>query len=739
VKPVTNLFKPSDNNPTRKIAINSLVIAVLFLGISLNFYIESDVHESVKQHAAKTDSVIQHERYKQVIDKTDFAVAQLNNNLSSYLVTGNPAQMLNFQHQILEVQKDIKYVEAGGARYVPKYLVNVFVHKANSQIWFHNEVIKEYNLNGSDAALAMLSGADNQKLMSEYSKSSLELVKALDFKVEHMNQNIMTGKVSLLSRDRNWNIISFAFMIGIALLVVYKMAETNKLNRKLAVAIQKEKHAQVVKDQFLSNMTHELRTPLNSILGYTNLMSKRSHTKEVDGWIHAINASGNMLLEVVNDVLDYSKLESGFIQFNNEPFDLQNVLTSLKDIMQNRADSKRLSFVVLKESNLPLGLIGDEKKLLQILVNLTGNAIKFTETGGIKVEVFTRKNQTEKVWLEFVVSDTGIGIDEDNLSHIFDRFYQIDSGYTRKYAGTGLGLPIVKQLVDMQGGSIVAKSSHGQGTSFSFVIPYELNAEAVETKPVANLAPVKLLTPTTRKKILVVDDHELNRDLLRYLLKEYKYSVETANNGVEAINILKQQSFDVILMDVQMPELNGIETTKQIRSVLRMNIPIIAFTAFNQPSEKRACLDAGMDDYLAKPVNENELINMLNFYFKDQNQAPKSSGSVDINQVTKLVGDNKEFINQVLTKAIKLIPTELESLDKALSEKNFLQVKEISHSMRSTLGLVGTDGEIIELVKTIEYADYEKPEVYQKSMILYKALKDSLDMVINDIQAYLAA
>lgn len=736
-----HLYKSSDKKSTRNIAVNAIVIIILFLGIGLNFVIESKVFNSVKHHTEKTDYVIQHEKYKREIDKTSFELAQLDNQLSQFLLSGDSQKLRNYQFQLSEAEKNIQSVKEGAAEFVPKYLVNIFVLKAKNRIWYKNQILENYQTGGQIIAMNMLNSEENKHIYSEYSQGNLEIINALNTKIENLNQSIIVEKAGILNLDGKWNMICLVFMLLIALLVVYKMTETNRLNDRLVYSVQKEKHAQMVKDQFMSNMTHELRTPLNSILGYTNLLSKRNHTTEIQNWIQAINASGNMLMEVVNDVLDYSKLESGYIQFSNEPFNLDTVLLNLKNIMANRADSKKLSFSVLKDNSLPVNFMGDEKKLMQILLNLTGNAIKFTEKGGIKVEVISKKNLGGKLWLEFLVSDTGIGISEENIPHIFDRFYQIETGFTKKYAGTGLGLPIVKQLIDMQGGSIVVKSKPENGTTISFVLPYDVHEGSVEKESEINLAPVKSMHQPKRKRILVVDDHELNRDLLRFLLKEYDYSVETASNGLEAIDKLKEKKFDLVLMDIQMPELNGIETTNRIRTQLEMKLPIIAFTAFNQTSEKRACLEAGMDAYLAKPVNENELLRLLNFYLSEDHEEVNNSvsGLVNYDQIKGIAGNNKEFINQILSKAIDLIPSELDNLYEAIISTDKKQTKEIAHHMRSTLGLVGTDASIVEKVKFIEYADVTVQEERQRVLICFDELKKGLQQVITELQEYIAA
>lgn len=729
---------------SRNIAVNAAVVLILFSGIGANYFIETKVFNAVKHHTSKTDAVITYEKYKQVIDKTNFELAQLDSKLSNHLLWGDAEKFKQYKLQLAETEKKFSVIAEDAALYAPKYLVNIFIHKAKNKIWYKNQILDAYDTYGKNYALKMMKSDEYGKISYEYAQANVELVKAVNGNIAGLNQSIVKNKTAILDLDGKWNFISFVFMLLIGCVVVYQMIETKGLNAKLYDAVQKEKHAQAIKDQFMSNMTHELRTPLNSILGYTNLMLKRNHTPETKNWVNAIHTSGKMLMEVVNDVLDYSKIESGYIQFANEPFSLDAVLYDLKNVMANRADSKKISLSILKDNSLPANLAGDEKKLMQILINLVGNAVKFTEKGGVKIEVALKKNLGDKLLLEFIVSDTGIGISEKNLPHIFDRFYQIESGYTKKYSGTGLGLPIVKQLIDMQGGSIMVKSSPNTGTAFSFVLPFEEYTGSLETETEQNLAPVKSIHSKKQKKILVVDDHELNRELLISLLKEHEYTAETAVNGLQAIEKIMNTKFDVVLMDIQMPELNGIETTKKIRSQLQMSIPIIAFTAFNQPAEKQACLDAGMDAYLAKPVNERELMNLLDYYLHEEANGNEQSGQpasglINYEQIQGVTGNNKEFANHILSRAIALIPQELDDLYHAIITKKKDETKEIAHHLRSTLGLIGADATVVDKLVQIEYADVSDHLQNEEAISWHKELHQMLNTMLHELQEYIAA
>jgi signal transduction histidine kinase/DNA-binding response OmpR family regulator len=737
MKTVARFFTSNILRAPRKAIISFIVILALFASIVINYFIEGKVHNSVKNHSSTSAMLVQHARYKQVIDKTNFTLSQLDNNLSNYILTGNETKFSLYKEQVNALQDQMMLIKKGADVYIPKYLVNVLMHKIKNRLIFQDELLASYRIGGKNTAMQLLNNAQDRTTYLQYAQSEADLVQELNKKIDRLNTAMLSNETKIINLDDRWNMISFVLMLLIALLVLYQTAKISFLNKELHLAVKKQKHAQQVKDQFLSNMTHELRTPLNSILGYTNLLLKKPHQPEVENWIQAVNSSGNMLLEIVNDVLDYSKLESGYLHLYNEPFEIDKVLGNLKNIMTNRAESKGISLVVLKDDSLPAVLKGDEKKLKQILINLTGNAIKFTEKGTVKIEVMGRKQIGDKFWLEFAVSDTGIGISPENLLHIFERFYQVEDRYSRKYSGTGLGLPIVKELVDMQGGSIVVKSNVGTGTTFSFALPFE-TVSAIAEENNFELAPVKSLH-VTKRKILVVDDHELNRDLMVLLLKEYNCICETASNGREAIEKLNYKKFDLVLMDVQMPEVNGIDTTQYIRNAMAIDTPIIACTAFSQPAERQSCFDAGMNDYLSKPVDEKELLRILNKYLDDSNNLAGSASVVNFEQITKIAGHNKEFTTAILSKAINLIPEELESLRMAIENMESLKVREVAHSMCSTIGLMGASPELMATVKKIQYSDIKTVADREQVRKLYNEVQANVAEIIRQLRNYLAA
>ncbi|MBS4064130.1 MAG: response regulator [Chitinophagaceae bacterium] len=718
--------------------VSCLVIFFLFAGIIFNYFLEQGVNNSVEKHNKASALIVKHEQYKQVIDKITFDLSKIDNNINEYLLTATPEKHAALMLQMEKLNETMYQVRNEATQYVPKYLVNIFQHKVRNRTEYQKSIITTFDFYGREKALLLLNNTDDQTTSREYVKSQAELTAALNARAKQMSEVLMAEQAGTLRLDSWLNIASLLLMLVIALVVLYQTTRISILNKKLGVAVKKMQHATRVKDQFMSNITHELRTPLNSILGYTNLLLKRHHEPETEKWLQAVNSSGTMLLDVVNDVLDYSKLESGYLQIASEPFQLDEVLSNLKNIMLNRAETKALSLVILKDHSLPQTFMGDEKKLKQILINLTGNAIKFTEKGTVKVEVALHKEIGEQCWVQFRVTDSGIGISPDNLQHIFERFYQVENSHTRKYAGTGLGLPIVKQLVDLQGGTITATSIVGEGTTFTIVMPFE-TAVQQNGKDENIMAPVHKMTHAAGKRILVVDDHELNRDLMVLLLREYKYHVVTAKNGYEALELLKKKHFDLVLMDVQMPELNGIETTLKIRNLLALDVPVIACTAFSQPSEKQACLEAGMNDYLGKPVEEKELLRLLNLYLGlETNEKQHTMALINFKQIQGITGNNKELIAVMLQKAMEVIPTELEQLHRSIVDKKYVQVREQAHTMCSTLGLLGAPDEAMVLAKKIQ-GSADSPATGETTLQHYYELNSIVEQLMVQIRHYLAA
>ena len=373
------------------------------------------------------------------------------------------------------------------------------------------------------------------------------------------------------------------------------------------------------KQQFLSNMSHEIRTPMNSILGFTNVVLKTKLSDEQKQYINAIKVSGDALLVLINDILDLAKVDAGKMTFEQTPFNLEESVSSMLYLFETKFQEKNLKLIKQFDPAIPSVLVGDPVRLRQIVLNLISNAIKFTSQGSITLNVRLLTEDDKDVKIEFSVTDTGIGIPESQLALIFDNFQQANDHTSGTYGGTGLGLAIVKQLVELQDGQLKVISKEGVGSTFSFTLHFsktEIRIEP-ERKQITN-APIGL----NRVKILVVDDSAMNQLLMKTLLEDFGFEFDMVDNGRKAIENLERNTYDVVLMDLHMPEMNGFQATTYIRDTLQSNVPIIALTADVTTVDMEKCKSFGMNDYLSKPIDESLLYKKIVQYLDKSRDNP---------------------------------------------------------------------------------------------------------------------
>ena len=413
-----------------------------------------------------------------------------------------------------------------------------------------------------------------------------------------------------------------------------EIAETAK-NKAESSTLAAE-NAVKAKQQFLSNMSHEIRTPMNAIIGFTKVLQKTEMTAKQKEYLTAIKLSGDALIVLINDILDLAKVDSGKMIFEQVPFKLSVSIAAMLHLFESKIWEKNLSLIKEYDDRIPEVLLGDPVRLHQIILNLMSNAVKFTSTGSISVSVRLLSENDEKVTIEFVIADTGIGIPECKIDKIFENFQQASSSTSRLYGGTGLGLAIVKQLVEQQGGKVVVTSKVNEGSVFSFTLSFQkTNEEAEIVTEIENQD-----TEIKNINVLVAEDIPLNQLLMKTLLDDFGFERDIASNGKIAIERLQAKSYDIILMDLQMPEMNGFEATDYIRNVLHSNVPIIALTADVTTVDLAKCRAVGMNDYIAKPVDEKVLYNKIVGLVK------KPSLLINIKSEERKIPDiNKKHIN----------------------------------------------------------------------------------------------
>jgi PAS domain S-box-containing protein len=369
--------------------------------------------------------------------------------------------------------------------------------------------------------------------------------------------------------------------------------------------------ATIAKSQFLANMSHEIRTPLNAMIGLTDLLQKSFLNTEQKDYLETIRHSGDMLLSIINNVLDFSKIESDMMELEASPIDLRSLIQKSLDSIAPAASEKGLVLSCISDSNTPKTIMADPIRLGQVLGNLFSNAVKFTENGEVAVSVSSKKQDNGCIKIHFAISDTGSGIPDDKMDRLFQSFSQVDSSTTRKYGGTGLGLAISKKLVELMGGTIWAQSKIGEGSTFHFEIisrstnldPIDLGVKQFSWQDVKDQKGKRAM------RILLAEDNEINQKVMLHMLSKLGYTADVASNGLEVLRALERQLYDIILMDIQMPEMDGVETAKKIREKWqgKDRPKIVAITAYALQGDREYFLDAGMDRYLSKPVHLDEL------------------------------------------------------------------------------------------------------------------------------------
>jgi PAS domain S-box-containing protein len=502
-----------------------------------------------------------------------------------------------------------------------------------------------------------------------------------------------------------------------------EFAEDAKNKAEIAAKIAED--AVKAKQQFLSNMSHEIRTPMNAIIGFTKVVLKTELSVKQKEYLSAIKMSGDALIVLINDILDLAKVDAGKMTFEHTPFKMAQSISAMLHLFETKIQEKNLKLIKEYDDKIPGVLIGDPVRLHQIILNLVSNAVKFTTEGQITVRVSLLDEDDDKVFIEFAVTDTGIGIPKNKIENIFENFQQATSGTSRLYGGTGLGLAIVKQLVEPQGGSINVKSEVDKGSTFSFKLSFQKTKSEVETETKT----IELDTEVKNIKVLVVEDIALNQLLMKTLLDDFGFERDIAANGKIAIEKLQSKTYDIILMDLQMPEMNGFEATEYIRNQMNSKIPIIALTADVTTVDLAKCKAVGMNDYIAKPVDERVLYSKIMGLMKKpivSNESRKIVTVVnekvkctDLDYLLQRTKSNPTLMMEIITLYLEQTPSLVNTMKLSFHIKDWKTLYSAVHKMIPSFSIMGMHADFENMARKVQdFASTQKENDEIQDMVL---------------------
>ena len=533
-----------------------------------------------------------------------------------------------------------------------------------------------------------------------------ENIKVIEGKSELRKNNISDAyeiAVKTKRGDLRWWLISGAPRIGDdgmlkgSIGIHLDITHQKRLEQELRKAKSEAEYSAHAKEIFLANMSHEIRTPMNAIMGMGRLLKKSTLENQQMFYVDAIQNASENLLVIINDILDFSKIEAGKVTIENIGFKLHQILDQALVVMKHKAEEKDLLLNYHIDDQVASVLIGDPFRINQVILNMLSNSIKFTEKGSVKINCHYLRGDEFYQHLRIDIEDTGIGMSHEFLSHLFEKFTQEDESVTRKFGGTGLGMSISKQLIELMGGRIEVKSEKGVGTTISIYLKMNVGEQKDIPQKDEKNADTRSLKS---KRILLVEDNAMNRLVASVVLKDFGAVIDEAEDGEKAIEKLREDHYDLILMDLQMPVKDGLETTQYIREYLDKTIPIIALTANAIKGEAERCLSAGMNDFISKPFDEEKLIQIVAKWIGDENaqkvdiELLKGTDTEVLYDLTKLKAisrGNNDFVDKMVSLFMEEIPVSMNSMLEAFNNYDYPKIQAIAHRLKPSIHNMGIE------------------------------------------------
>ncbi len=676
-----------------------LVLIIFLASVVLIVFLQYNSGNSIKSLIQDNQSLLTELQIKTKLQKFQTNIIFCETALRDLVTKDDPRHSLELERELKAIREEFIEIDNTIRPTSELKLLDQLNFLVNEKLDNSNQVMNILSQLGQDSALAFIRTLRGRTIRD----SLIQTLSLINESRQQALSNISTSVNTNGAKAKSWGIIlalvaCLASLITFWYLVVQGQRQ-QKLIRTLDTSEKKIKEASKIQEQFVANISHEIRTPMNAILGFAGLLQKTNLEKNQQEYVRSIRSSAENLLTIINDILDLSRIESGMMHIERLPFNLRELLDSLATMMNVKAKSRNLYLKTEIDQSMPQILKGDAVRLTQILINLLSNALKFTHEGGVSIKAECAEKKDEITSVRFIISDTGIGIEQAKQKTIFERFHQAQPETTRRYGGTGLGLSIVKQLVEIQNGTISIDSEPGKGSVFTVVLPYQISKE---TEITGIPSAVLVAEPLLKKiKILVAEDNPMNQKLLQHLLAQWQIDFDMVHNGAEAMSALQRGpgNYAMVLMDIQMPEMDGYTATEKIRHDLNLQIPIIAMTAHALAGEKEKCLGAGMDDYISKPINEEELYKLINKYV--QSNSPHDTSVIDLEYLKVLSKGDEVFEKNMIRSFSIQMPEELNRLKSSIIDKNYEQIGSIAHNMKSTLSFMGLN-QLTPLLQQIE-------------------------------------
>ncbi|GAA4446595.1 hypothetical protein GCM10023091_40010 [Ravibacter arvi] len=686
-----------------------ITLGFLF-GVALLVAVQYFSADRISRLIEGNEDVLNEYRRSKILENLQKEILLLDRNGRQILTTGSNRHLPEFNKGVTVIRKDISDLDDRLDSTVSVEELTELQRLVNLKLQLTEIMFDSLKAGGRPVSEKRL--AESEAFLLS------ERINNLAARIDTGGRAALQNKLTEVDRSgqivMNWNryvlVLILVLLVAVFLVIMYRLKRQAGLIQRLNESEFKLKNAVRVKENFLANMSHEIRTPLNAILGYTGLLGKKVTDEEGKLHLATIAHSGETLMTIVNDILDLSKIESGMMRLEKIPFNLRLLVGSVVDLFQPRMKEAGLQFSAVWLTEVPGEVRGDPTRLTQILTNLIGNALKFTRAGSITLEVGGREIGDGDVTVVFSVRDTGIGVAPDKQKSIFERFNQADDDTTRNFGGTGLGLSIVRDLVALQNGELKLDSTQGKGTEVRVSIPYQV-VDVREMKQVDEQLP-QTVSFRSGSRVLVVEDNPINQNLMAHYLQELQIDFEIAGNGAEALEKVEASDFDLVLMDVQMPVMDGYSAARQIRNELRPDLPVVAMTAHAMVGERERSLRHGMNDHMTKPIRKDKLMEVLARYLAHPPAAPGEIRAaeksdpvfswIDPAYLRTVSNGDTAYERMMTAQFMKVLPEQLEALTAAFECGDRRSVSRIAHSLKTTVSVMGLDSHLKRNLDALE-------------------------------------